>query len=78
MIEILNTFLETRLAKIPRKHNLQASSLVIFASTCKLPFESNYQFTAGIRHRPAIPGNLKNWQVFDSDEQINNFLTLEE
>jgi len=66
-IEILNTFLETQLAKIPRKHNLQAHSLAMFASTCKLPFEPNHQFTAAIRHRPTIPDNVKNWQVFDSD-----------
>lgn len=58
VIEILNTFLETQLAKIPRKHNLQAHSLAMFASTCKLPFEHNHQFTAKIRHRPAIPENL--------------------
>ena len=41
-IEILNTFLETQLAKIPRKHNLRAHSLATFASTCKLPFEPNH------------------------------------
>jgi hypothetical protein len=57
---------------------LQAHSLAMFASTCKLPFEPNHQFTAEIRHRPAIPDNVKNWQVFDNDKQINNFLTLEE
>jgi len=77
-IEILNTFLETQLAKIPRKHNLQAHILEMFANTCKLPFEPNHQFTAEIRHRPAIPDNAKNWQVFDSDNRINNILTLEE
>lgn len=50
----------------------------MFASTCKLPFKPNHQFTTKIRHRPTIPDNLKNWQVFYSDEQINNFLTLDE
>ena len=30
VIEILNTFMETKLAKIPRKHNLQAHSLAMF------------------------------------------------
>ena len=70
--------METKLAKIPRRHNLQAHSLAMFASTCKLPFEPNHQFTAEIRHRPAIPDNLKNWKVFDGDKKINNFLTLDE
>jgi len=58
-IDILNTFLETHLAKIPRKHNLHAHSLATFASTCKLLFEPNHQFTAEIRHRPTIPDNVK-------------------
>lgn len=48
----------------------------MFASTWKLPFQPNHQYAA--RHILAIPDNLKNWQVFDSDKQINNFLTLDE
>ena len=77
-IEILNTFLETQLAKIPRKHNLHAHSLATFAITCKLPFEPNNHFTVEIKHRPIVPDSVKNWQVFENDTQINNFLTLKE
>jgi len=58
-IEILNTFLEHQLTKIPRKHNLHAHSLATFASTCKLPFEPNHHFTAEIKHRPTVPDNVK-------------------
>lgn len=78
VLEILNTFLETKLAVIPRKHNMQAHSLAMFSSTCKLPFQPNHQYTADVRNRPAILDNLKNWKVFTNDQQINNFLTLEE
>ena len=77
VVEILNTFLQAQLAKIPRKQNLHAHSLAMFASTCKLPFGPNHQFTAEIRHRPAIPDNLMNWQVFVNNNQINSFFTLE-
>lgn len=77
-MEIINTFLESELTKIPRKHNLHAHSLTTFASTCKLPFEPNHHFTAEIKHKPAVPDNVKNWQVFENDTQINNFLTLKE
>lgn len=77
VVEILNTFLQAQLAKIPRKQNLHAHSLAMFASTCKLPFDPNHQFSAEIRHRPAIPDNLLNWQVFVNNNQINNFLTLQ-
>jgi len=77
-IEILNTFLESQLTKISRNHNLHAHSLARFASTCKLSFEPNHHFTAEIKHRPTVPDNVKNWQVFDNDTQINNFLNLKE
>ena len=76
--EILNTFTESQLTKISRNHNLHAHRLATFASTCKLPFEPNHYFTAEIKHRSAVPNNVKDWQVFESDTQINNFLTLEQ
>ena len=77
-MEILDTFLETQLTKIPRNQNLHAHSLATFASTCKLPFKPNHLVTAEIKHRLAVPDNVKNWQLFENDTQINNFLTLKE
>jgi len=74
---ILNAFTEFNLAKISRDHNIHAHSLATFASTCKLPFEPNHHFTAEIKHRPTVPNNVKDWQVFENDPQINNFLALE-
>ena len=61
IIEILNTFLETKLAVIPRKHNMQVHRLAMFSNTCKLPFQPNHHCTAKVRHRPTISDNLKNW-----------------
>ena len=78
-IKILSTFSESQLNKISRSHNLHAHSFkATFSSTCKLPFEPNHHFTAEIKHRPAVPDNIKNWQVFENDTQINNFLTLQQ
>jgi len=42
VVEFLNTFLETKLAAIPKKHNMQAHSLAMFASTCKFPVQPNH------------------------------------
>ncbi len=78
IVEIINTFLETKLPVIPRKHNMEAHSLEMFASTCKLPFQPNHQYTTEVRHKLAIPDNLENWQIFFDDKQINNFLISEE
>lgn len=65
--DLLSSFLEYQLTKIPRSHNLHAHSLATFASTCKLPFGPNHQFTAKIKHRPSVPDNVDNWQVFEND-----------
>lgn len=56
---ILNEFTEFELAKTSRNHNIHAHSLATFASTCKLPFGPNHHFTAEIKHRPAVPNNVK-------------------
>jgi len=56
---ILNAFIEFNLAKISRSHNIHAHSLATFASTCKLPFGPNHHFIAEIKHRPAVPNNVK-------------------
>jgi len=77
-IEILNTFTESQLAKISRSHNLHAHSLATFASSCKVPFEPNHRVTTENKNRPTVPNNIKNWQVFENDAQIDNFLTLQE
>lgn len=76
--EVLNTFIESQLTKISRNHNLHAHSLATFASTCKLPFEPNHYFTIEIKHRSVVPNNIKDWQVFENDAQINNFLILQQ
>lgn len=67
IIEILNTFLETKLAVIPRNHNMSAHSLEMFSSTYKLPFQPNHQYTVEVRHKPTILDSLKNWQIFFND-----------
>jgi len=75
--ELLSTFSDVELAKIMREHNIHAHSLATFASTCRLPFGPSHHFTAEVKHRPSIPNNVENWQVFKDDVQINKFLTLE-
>ena len=76
--ELLNSFTEFQITKIPRTQNLHAHSLATFASTCKLPFEPHHRFTVEVKHRPSIPNNINDWQVFEDDKQINHFLTLQQ
>lgn len=74
---IVSVFIEFNLAKISRSHNTHAHNLATFANACKFPFGPNHDFTVEIKHRPIVANNVKDWQVFENDAQINNFLTLE-
>ena len=39
----------------------------------------NLKFQIEVRHRPSIPDNIKHWQVFKDDEEIQRFMkTIEE
>jgi hypothetical protein len=39
----------------------------------------NLMFEVEVRHKPSIPNNIKHWQVFKDDEEIQRFLkTVEE
>ena len=37
----------------------------------------NEPYCIKFKHRPAVPGNIKHWQVFEDDKQINDFLKSE-
>jgi len=75
--EVLNSFAEFQISKIPRTSNLHAHSLATFASSCRLPFGPKHRFTAEVKHRPSIPNNITDWKVFEDDLQIKFFLTLQ-
>ena len=34
------------------------------------------KYEVEVKHRPSIPDNVKIWQVFEDDKQIQKFLTL--
>lgn len=56
---------------------MQAHNVATFSSTRKFPFHPNHHYTAEVRHRPAIPDNLKYWQIFSQDSQIYDFMNAE-
>ena len=65
--------MEYDLAVIPRTQNVIANSIVVSASTCKIP-HPNKPHTIEIKHHPPIPDNMRYWQVFRNDKQIEIFL----
>ena len=53
-----------------------ADSLATSTSNFNVPENPIGRYEIEVRHRPSIPNNVKNWQVFEDDKQIHQFLTL--
>jgi hypothetical protein len=74
-----NLFLAFNITFVHINLNQQADSLALATSNFKTPMFPNLKFEVEVRHRPSIPDNIKHWQVFKDDEEIQRFLkTIEE
>ena len=59
---------------IPRIQNGIADALAKAASNLKIPMNSSNKFEIHVKHRPTIPDNQRCWQVFQDDDEVNDFL----
>jgi hypothetical protein len=59
---------------MPRGQNILAYGLATSITTCKIPFHSTRPYTVEVNCRPTIPDNIRYWQVFGNDDQIEDFL----
>ena len=48
--------------------------LATYTSTYKIPFHPSHQYIVEVKHRPTVPDNVRYWNVFGSDQQIEFFL----
>jgi ribonuclease HI len=76
---LINEFSAFNINSIPRSSNAEADLLANVASKL-LPAEglSPNAFSVELLFRPSVPDNISNWRVFDDDQQIINFLHMEE
>jgi ribonuclease HI len=76
---LINKFSAFNINSIPRLNNAEADLLANVASKL-LPAEglSPNAFSVELLFRPSVPDNITNWRVFDDDQQIINFLHMEE
>jgi ribonuclease HI len=76
---LINKFSAFNINSIPRSSNAEADLLANVASKL-LPADglSPNAFSVELLFRPSIPDNITNWRVFDDDQQIINFLHMEE
>ena len=76
MIE--NFFEAFNIQFIPIDENRLADSLAVAASTFKPPINPRLRYEVEMRHRPFVTDNVKNWQVFEDEQQIKEFSTMVE
>ena len=75
-LDILECFDEYQSFIIPRSQNAIADTYAVATSTFKIPIYPNTKYTIEVKHWPAIPDNVKYWQVFKDDDHIESFITL--
>jgi hypothetical protein len=69
-----NFFLEFNITFVHKNLNQHEDSLALAASNFKTTIFPNLKFEIEVRHRPSIPDNIKHWQFFRDDQQIQRFL----
>jgi ribonuclease HI len=76
---LIHKFSAFNINSIPRMSNSEASLLANVASKL-LPTEgfSPNAFSIELLFRPSIPDNITSWRVFDDNQQIINFLHMED
>jgi ribonuclease HI len=76
---LMNKFSSFNINSIPRLNNAEANLLANVASKL-LPAEglSPNAFSVELLFQPSVPDNITNWRVFDDDQQIINFMHMEE
>ena len=77
--DLLPAFSSFNICSIPHHLNVDVDLLanVAFQLIPSENFEPNAFFVELI-YRPSVPENVTNWRVFNNDEQIINFLTMED
>ena len=73
-----NSFLDANITDVPREENRLADSLAVSSSLFHPLNLPRLCYNIEGLHRPSIPDNIKHWQVFDDDQQIQRFLAIVE
>ena len=74
VLDILKLFSDYTLTCIPRIHNGIADALAKAASNLKILMKSSNKFEIHVKHCLTVPENQRYWQVFQNDEEIDEFL----
>jgi hypothetical protein len=67
-------FLAFNISFIPREKNSMDDSLAVSTSNFRVPLPPKLRYDVGVKFRPSIPNNVKQWKVFEDDLEIKIFL----
>ena len=71
VLDLLENFKEYQLFVIPINQNILANSLVVTTNNIEIPVYPNKKYEIEVKHRTVVLDNMKYWQVFEDDKQIN-------
>lgn len=74
-LDLLQDIPKYKFVVVPREHNAIADALAVSTSLFKIPIHPNKKYEIEVKHRLAVPNNLKYWQVFEDDKHVERFLT---
>ena len=75
-LDLIGCFEECQFNHIPILQNDIADSLATSIGVFKIPMYPNSRHEIEVKHKPYVPNNLKNWQVFEDYKQIQSFINL--
>lgn len=78
VLDMLENFQSYSFIVKTREQNSIVDSLAVSASLFVIPIHSSEKYEIEVRHRPTIPDNITNWQVFEDGQQVKNFIELKE
>jgi hypothetical protein len=74
VLDALKCFIEVDLQLMPRGKNILADGLATSVATCKITFRSTRPYMVEVKCRPTVLDNIRYWQVFGNNDQIEDFL----
>jgi ribonuclease HI len=77
VLELLEKFEECNLLVIPREQNQFVDALATFGTVLRVPIFPKKRYKVEVKYRPVVSDNMKHWQVFEKDQQIERFLKME-
>jgi hypothetical protein len=74
VLDLLEEFSEYNFSVIPRGKNQIADALATLSSMFKIPIFPNRKYEIEFKHRTTVPNNIKYWQMFEDEKQVERFL----